>query len=376
MNPQPQSQPQPQASPEAPSRHGAGRTPWWKLLIKYGVPLAITVGLCWLLFTGVDIHEVVRIIRTQCDFRWIAAGLALNVLAQAARAVRWRIQLSALGVKPPVWILVFTIFGTYAVNLILPRLGELWRTGYIAARQKAPFSTVFGSMICDRLSDTLTVLLLFLLALGLALPQIMSFLGQNPDLGRKIHAVLTSPWTWSAIPALILIIWLICKWYPDNRAVREIKSLCLGIWRGFAIIGQMKGKGEWLVYTGVIWASYFLGLYCSFFAFPATAKVVADYGSVAVLVCFVFSSLSMAVPSNGGIGPYQWALMFGLGMYSAGIPELTKEYATSFANLVMGTQTLLLIVLGIITFIVLSIDKRRHDRAAAEPAQSPSTPSK
>ena len=41
----------------------------------------------------------------------------------------------------------YSIFGTYAVNLVFPRLGEVWRTGYIAQRQKAPFTTVFGSMV-------------------------------------------------------------------------------------------------------------------------------------------------------------------------------------------------------------------------------------
>ncbi len=88
--------------------------------------------------------------------------------------------------------------------------------------------------------------------------------------------------------------------------------------------------------------------------------MVARYGTIAVMVCFVFSSISMGVPSNGGIGPWQWAIIFGLSLYSAGIPELTKSYATSFANLVMGSQTLLLIILGLITFIAIAIDKRKN----------------
>ena len=101
----------------------------------------------------------------------------------------------------------------------------------------------------------------------------------------------------------------------------------------------------------------FFSAYLAFFAFPATAQVIARYGITAALVCFVLSSISMAVPSNGGIGPYQWALIFGLGMYSAGIPELTVDYATAFANLVLWCNTMLLIVLGIITFIAITLDK-------------------
>lgn len=342
------------------------REAWWRILFKYGVPLVITVGLCYQLFAEVPLGEMVRIIRADCNFFWIAAGMALSILSHVIRALRWRIQLYALDVRPPLGVLILSIFGTYAVNLVLPRLGELWRTGYIAQRQQASFATVFGSMICDRLSDTVTVFMILLVTLGLAHPQIMSYLHQNPELYDKISAILSSPWTWSLFPALILIIWLVCRVFPDNKVVAGIKKLCIGIWQGFAVIGRMKGKGMWLLYTVLLWSCYFFQLYLAFFAFPATAAVVSDYGITAVLVCFVLTSISMAVPSNGGIGPYQWALIFGLSMYSAGIPELTKEYAMSFANLVMGCQTLLLIVLGIITFVALSADRRRNNIPATK----------
>lgn len=329
-------------------------------MLKYGVPLLVTVGLCYMLFTGVDLKEMLRIIRTDCNFFWIAVGLVLSICSHIIRAMRWRIQLNALDIKPPLGIIILSIFGTYAVNLILPRLGELWRTGYIAERQKAPFSTVFGSMICDRLSDTLSVFLILLLTLGVAHPQIMSYMHQNPGLYHKISAIISSPWTWLAIPALAAICVAFWRFNPSNKAVAAVKRLFAGIWQGFAVIARMRGKGAWLLLTLLLWSCYFFQLYFAFFAFPATAQVVHSYGITAVLVCFVLSSISMAVPSNGGIGPYQWALIFGLSMYSAGIPGLTKEYASSFANLVMGCNTLLLIVLGILTFILISADKRRN----------------
>ena len=330
---------------------------WWKPLVKYGIPLVITLGLCYLLFTSVNLHEMMHIIRTQCDFRWIAAGLALSILSHVIRAMRWQIQLYALDVKPPLYITVLSIFGTYAVNLIFPRLGEFWRTGYISARQNAPFSTVFGSMVCDRLSDTITVLLMLFAALLLARPQIMGYLQQNPQMYDTIKELIASPWTWIAIPALILLLWFLWKYSPENKVVKAVKGLFAGIWQGFSVIGKMKGKGKWLVLTLLLWSCYFFQLYLAFFAFPATAMVVERYGISAVFVCFVLSSLSMGVPSNGGIGPYQWALVFGLSMYAAGIPELTKEYSTAFANMVLWCNTLLLILLGLITFVSIAIDK-------------------
>ncbi len=57
--------------------------------------------------------------------------------------------------------------------------------------------------------------------------------------------------------------------------------------------------------------------------------------------------------------------MFGLSMYASGVPGLTREYALSFGNTVMGCQTLLLILLGIITFVLISID-RHHNKPTGD----------
>ena len=338
----------------------SGRSKWWRLLLKYAVPPIMTVGLCWLLFTGVDLGEMLRIVRTECSFGWIAAAMCLSIVSHIIRAMRWRMQLKALGVPTPLFIVVLSIFGTYAVNLILPRLGEIWRTGYIASRQNAPFTSVFGSMIADRLADTVTVLLITLATLLLAGEHIIGYLRQNPDAFARIESLLTSPWLWAAAVAMVAAVWAVIARRPRPAFVEKIIGMLRGVWQGFAVIASMPGKGLWVLLTLLLWSCYFIQLYLCFFAFPLTAEVAREGGVVAVLVCFVLSSISMGVPSNGGIGPYQWALMWGLSMYASAIPGLTKEYTATFANMVMGSQTLLLILLGIFTFIAIAVDKRHR----------------
>lgn len=332
-------------------------------LLKYGVPLLISIGLCWLLFTGVDFNEMVSIIRHDCDFRWIALAMTISVISHIVRAARWRIQLRALGIDVPLFVVVLSIFGTYAVNLVLPRLGELWRTGWIAQRQRAPFDTVFGSMVADRLADTVTVALLTGLAFVLAHSQLMSYLSQNAAGAERLVELLSNPWLWGAVILLAGGVFAIFKTMPDNRFVAKTIGFLKGLWQGFAVIATMPGKGRWALLTLLLWGCYFIQLYVAFFAFPVTAAVVARYGIVAPFVCFVLSSISMGVPSNGGIGPWQWAVIFGLMMYSADITGLTEAYAGSFANLVMGSQTLLLIALGLFTFVTIAVMKRRNSNA-------------
>jgi hypothetical protein len=323
-------------------------------LLKYGLPLLITVLLCRLLFKGVNFHEMMTIIREQCDFRWIGLAMVVSIFSHVFRAMRWRIQLNALGVKAPLFPLTLSIFGTYAVNLVLPRLGEVWRTGYIAKRQNAPFSTVFGSMVADRLADTVTVLLLTVVTFLLATRELGTYLGSNAATYQKWIDLVQSPWLWLAIVACFAALWWFFARKTSNKFVCKIQEFAKGLWSGFAVITKMKGKGKWLLLTFAIWGCYFGQLFLQFFAFDFTADIVSNYGVLAVLVTFVLSSISMGVPSNGGIGPWQWSVIFALALYG-----LAKEPATAFANLVMGCQTLLLIALGIFTFVCIAIQNKK-----------------
>lgn len=326
----------------------------WQTFLKYIIPVIISVGLCYLLFTGIDFREMLAIVRDQCDFRWIAFAMFISVFSHVFRALRWGIQLRALGINAPLYALIYSIFGTYAVNLVFPRLGEVWRSGYIAQRQNAPFTTVFGSMVADRLADTVTVLLLALVTFALASGAILRFLATNGESYAAIGRLLASPWLWGLGLLCIAALW----WFMTRKTLSgpalKLQTAIRELWQGFAVIVRMPGKGQWLLWTVALWGCYFLQNYITFFAFPFTREVLAEHGILAALVTFVISSISMGVPSNGGIGPWQWAVIFALGIYGVGATQ-----AGAFGNLVLGSQTLLLIALGIFTFIAIALDKKK-----------------
>ena len=328
----------------------------WGRVMKYVLPLFFTVGLCYVLFHNIDFAEMMEIIRTQCDYRWIAAALVVSVFSHVFRAMRWNIQLQALGIHAPLRVLVLSVFGTYAVNLVLPRLGELWRSTYVAQRQDAPFASVFGSMVAERLADTVTVLLLTLLVFAVASRTLIGYLSQSQSTYDAAMALLTSPWLIFGMLLLVgLAVWFFTLHPKEGSAAWKVHRFFAGLWQGFAVIAKMPGKGRWLLYTFLLWGAYFTQMWLAFYAFPFTAEVAAHYGIVAVLVTFVFSSISMGVPSNGGIGPYQWAIIFALSIYG-----VDRTAASAFGNLVLGSQTALLIVLGIYTFIAITLDKKKN----------------
>ncbi len=326
-------------------------------LVKYGLPVALSVCLCIYLYSKIDINVIAGEIR-RCNYIWIGIALVVSVFSHIFRAMRWSIQLDALDIRTPLPPLVWSIFGTYAVNLLAPRLGELWRTGYIAKRQDAKFSTVFGSMVCDRLADTATVLLLTLFTFIIARPAFIAFGEKYPETYRGIVNMLHSPWLWcAAVAGVLLAVWLFTT-RSRNGIVVKVRRVVKNLWDGFAVVATMPHKGKWLLLTAAVWGCYFFQLYIAFFAFDFTEEL----GILCALVAFVLSSISMGIPSNGGLGPWHIAIIFALGIYGV-------EYnrAAAFATIVWGSQTCLLVLLGLYAFISIAFDKK-HSKAPAETA--------
>lgn len=340
----------------------------WGKLLKFGVPLAISVALCVMLFRNVDMAEMMRIIREDCDFRYIGLSVLIGIIPIIVRAQRWGIQLRAIDVNPPFRILFYSIFGTYAFNIVFPRLGEVWRSGYIAYRQDAPFSEVFGSMVADRMADTITVALLTLVTCIFASGPFVKFVAAYPQAYNAISSLLSSPWFWAACAALCLGFWALMK-YGKSGPIRKVRNFVKGLWDGFAAIVKMKGKGRWLLLTAILWTCYFTQMWVAFYAFPFTRGLIAENGIMVVFICYMLSTISMGIPSNGGIGPYQTAVLFGMQLFgpaavmaSASSAEAFRTASLAFGNTLLGAQTLTFIIGGIIVFILIAADRRHNAR--------------
>ncbi|MDE6717624.1 MAG: hypothetical protein K2J70_05450, partial [Muribaculaceae bacterium] len=68
----------------------------------------------------------------------------------------------------------------------------------------------------------------------------------------------------------------------------------------------------------------------------------------------VLCSCGRAVPSNGGLGPWNIAVMFGLALYG-----ISDAEGTAFSMLQWSGQTVMLIILGVFTMIYISRDGGR-----------------
>lgn len=325
-----------------------------KLTLQYLVPLALTVLLVWYMFRKVNFSDMMAIIRQGVDYWWILLAMGISVFSHIFRAARWRIQLRALGIKPPFMALCCSIFGCYALNLVFPRLGEVWRCTYIADKEKAPFTTVLGSMVADRLSDTLMVLSLFLLTLVVATGAITDFMVKY-QVGRSMVDMLCQWWFWAAVVGGLALLALLFRAFRHTKVVKKLLDWWHNIWKGMAVVTQMQGKWKFFWLTLCIWGCYYFQLYVAFYAFDFTRALCTPeyfFGLTPCLVAFVLSSIGMAVPSNGGLGPWNIAVMFGLAVYG-----VSDAQGTAFSMLQWSGQTVMLILLGIFTMGYIAVTK-------------------
>ncbi len=322
-------------------------------LLKYGVPVLIGVGLIWFLYANVDIAEMNRVM-SKANYWWFVLVIIIATFSHIFRAMRWQLQLRAIGVNAPLSALINSIFGTYAVNLVFPRAGEVWRCGYIANREKASFTKVVGSMVADRLSDTFIVLMITLLALLLAKDAIYQCLGDSMQ--ATVMGLVTNPVLWLAVVVCVALLVALMVVKTENKMILKVRELVLNLWNGFAAIGKMEGKWMFVFYSLCIWGCYYMQLYIATFAFDFTK----DLGMVPVLVLFVLSSIGMGVPTNGGLGAWHMAIILGLSIYGIGTFDVNNldPNASGFAMLVWGIQTVLLIALGIYAFVSMEVDRR------------------
>lgn len=334
-----------------------------RILFRYVLPTVISVALIVWLFHKVDVHKMMAIIRSGCDFKYIALMMVITTLSHMIRGVRWGIQLRAVGIpRMPVIAESVSIFGAYALNLVFPRLGEVWRCVYVSHRQDCSLMKVVGTDVGDRASDAVVVALLTALALIVAHPALENFM-THYAVGRYITDIVSNPWVWVITVAVIVAVWAIIRYGQDDSS--RLASVAKGlrnIWAGFKVLFTMNEIGLYVVYTLGIWTCYFLETYVCFFAFPFTRELITApglaWGLIPGLVAFVFGSFSMAIPSNGGLGPWNLAVTFALSLYG-----INETDGAAFSMVMWSCQAAMLVALGLFStgYIMVSRDRRREE---------------
>ena len=321
-----------------------------RTFLKIILPLAFGCLLLWYLYSKMDLNEIWEVIRKGVRYDIILFSLLFGLGANIMRGLRWGLLIRSLGDKVRTHNVIYAVLGNYAVNLVLPRVGEVWRCGMITKYDKIPFTRLLGTLLIDRVSDTVMVGLITCSIILFNFGFFQDFFAKNPSLLEGFQSMFNSIWIYIIGVSFIIGIWFVFTYMSNFTLVKKAKSMLQNIWEGMKSVWLMKQKGLFLIQTLLIWIGYFFYFYITFFAFDFTQ----DLGIVVGLIAFTMGSIAVAVPVQGGIGP--WHFMVIATLVCFGVKETD---AAAFALVVHTVQTIWLGLTGLVGVIALPIINRK-----------------
>ena len=333
--------------------------------VKIVLPLLLGVLLFWYLYREQDFEAMMEVVRGGVRYDILLFSLLFGLAANVTRGFRWGLLIDSLGRRVRRRNVVFAVLGNYAVNMALPRVGEIWRCGVTAKYERVPFTKLLGTLFVDRIMDTLMVGLLTLSLGVFNIGFFRHFFAENPPtLVATLITLVRSPWTYVGLVGAVVLAWFVFVRMKHLPLVRKLTEMLLNVWEGVRSLWTIEHKGRFLFQTLAIWVGYFLYFYTTFYAFEFTAPLGIRIG----LIAFAMSSLGVAVPVQGGIGVWHFMVISTLVAFG-----VDRTDAAAFALVVFTVQTVWVVLCGLFGIFALPLlnkDEEGKDEAKNELIQA------
>ncbi len=318
--------------------------------LKVGLSIMLGGLILYWMYRDFDFKTVADTLMHGMNWTWMLLSFPFGILAQMFRGWRWHLTLEPIGEKPRTSTSINSIFLSYAVSLIVPRIGEFARCGILRRYDGVSFPKALGTVVMERAIDSALVMLIALLTFAFQLRVFNTFFAET---GTNLESILSKfSAAGYAVTAVCAVAVLILAWYLLQRFAiyNKVRTMVRGIWQGIMAVRGVKHPWLFVAFTLGIWVSYFLHYYLTFFCFEATSHL----GMACALVTFIVGSIAVIVPTPNGAGPWHFAVKTMLILYGVGDVD-----ALNFVLIVHSVQTLLVVALGVYAWTVLSFTKKR-----------------
>jgi uncharacterized protein (TIRG00374 family) len=307
------------------------------------VPLLIGIGIIYYQFTTLTADEIekIKISFEKANYYYILLSLLIACVGYWSRAYRWKFALNHLGYQTKFSTNFLTVCVSYLVNLTVPRSGEITRAALLKKYENVPFDKAFGTIVAERIVDLMIFFLFVLVGFVSQFDQIYEFLLNQ-------HVSLQSLVIYAIVGLVIFVVFILIWIYAEWQIIIKLKKKLSGLIEGITTVYKMKDKWKYIFHSFFIWFSYLTMFYVAVFALPETAEISLDI----VLMGFIFGSLAVGF-SNGGLGAYPFSIALIFSLYG-----ITNDVGTAFGWLVWTSQTILAIVMGLLSYLLLPILNR------------------
>jgi uncharacterized protein (TIRG00374 family) len=301
--------------------------------------IAISLLFIYLAARRVHAADMLRALQ-KADYLYLLPMLVAVGLGLFLRSLRWRFLLAPIAAARTGALFTSLAIG-YMANTFMPaHLGEFVRAWHAGRRTGITASSVFATIVVERLIDVVSLLLL----LGLAL-RVFPFPGWVRQSGLVLLVMVV------ALGLLLLLMkkfkqgslaacGRLLRFLPGPAAARVRAMLDQFLWG----VSPLKRRGHYVIVAALsllIWASYALSYQLLFHAFGFVARYRLPWS--AALVAMVITTISVVVPSSPGyIGTFHYLCQLALGLFL-----IPKAAALSYALVLHAVSVFPVFFLGL-----------------------------
>jgi hypothetical protein len=285
--------------------------------VQLALGIAISAVCLWFAMHDVQPHQVWRALR-QANYVGFVALMALTLFGFWLRAFRWRWMLTTPQPVATHALYSATMIGFMANNLLPLRLGEFVRAWALGRSQGLSKSTVFATVVVERVVDMITLTALF----GLVMT--VHPIGQRSEAGSLVRKGATTL-VLASLGLTLFVVFL-------ERQPEAMRKLLGGLLsrlpsragaRGLAMLDQFIAglllfrdlpRLLWVFFLSLLmFGVYALCLTVSMWAFAMASPWYAG------LVMLVITAIGIMVPAAPGyIGTMNIACKVGLALFGVG----------------------------------------------------------
>ena len=326
-------------------------------IIKYLFFLLLGIGLLFLAFKNIDLGQVWEELK-HANYSWLIWSMVLALISHYFRALRWNQLINQMNYKTSTTTTFYAVMIGYLANLALPRMGEVTRCVVLSKKEKIPFNSLFGTVIAERVFDMVVLLIIIMVVLFAQIKEIGGFLNRiliEPIMGSytgnfwAILIVLTS------ITVLIILGIIIFRrlkpWLKTTVIYEKIAAFLDGFMGGLKSIAQVKERALFLFYTLMIWVMYLTMIILPVYSFEETSVLDVIDGMTVLAI----GSLGIVAPTPGGIGSYHFIIT----ELFTQLYNIPSQAAAAYATANHAAQTLLILLAGGVSYILLLLNKRK-----------------
>lgn len=326
-------------------------------IAKYLFFIAIGIALLFLAFRGLALNELWAELKT-ANYWWFFASVVIAVLSHFFRAFRWNQLIGQMGYKTRTSTTFYAVMMGYLANLVFPRLGEVTRCGFLSKKENIPFNALFGSVVAERVFDLLVLLFIIGVVVLAQIKKIGGFLNEmlvKPLLGiyaGNVVAIIIAVALFIVIVVVFLFVFRRLKpWMKTTMFYQKLEFFIDGFMDGLKSIAKLKNRGLFFFHTFMIWFLYLWMIILPFYAFAETSFLTFLDGVTVLGI----GSLGIVAPVPGGIGSYHFVVT----QILTQLYEIPVQAAAAYATANHASQTLMIIVVGLVSYFLLILVKTK-----------------